>query len=90
MPNEELPQELKNINQGAIMEDAQGQGPWEASNGATSFSFQATAQRKSSAWALGTQSKPKSQTHYNLSQFCALIIPDELDPKATDSHLSKP
>lgn len=53
MANEELPKEPKNINQGAVMEDAQGPGPWEASNGATSFSFQARAQRKWSAWALG-------------------------------------
>lgn len=53
MANEELPKEPKNINQGAIMEDARGQGPGEASNGATSFSFQARAQRKWSAWAPG-------------------------------------
>ena len=29
--NEELPKEPTNNNQGAIIQDAQGQGPWEAS-----------------------------------------------------------
>lgn len=50
-------------------------------SGAISFSSQARAQRKWSAWAPETQSKPKSQTHYNLSQFCVHIIPHELSLK---------
>lgn len=56
-------------------------------SGATSSSSLDWAQGKWSAWAPGTQSKPKSQTQHNLSQFRVCIIPHELVPKTTESSL---
>lgn len=73
-----LPKEPKNMDQGAITQDAHGQWPWRPAPGATSSSSQ--------AWALGQS--PNSQLNTSKPILYVHTVPHELVPKTTDSHFS--